>query len=102
MKRSRSLTVVLALALTCLAPQAASAAYGDLDADFGSAGRVSSLRIANPSAVEALPDRKIGIAGGVPSNYSAGRIARLLRNGALDTSFGVDGYLSIPGNATIY
>ncbi|MGH2958243.1 MAG: hypothetical protein ACRDKE_01445, partial [Solirubrobacterales bacterium] len=102
MNRSRLLTVVLALALTCLVPQVASAGYGDLDADFGSAGKIGSLRIANPSAVETLPDRKVVIAGGVPSNYAAGRIARLLRNGALDTSFGTEGYVSIPGNATIH
>jgi uncharacterized delta-60 repeat protein len=100
MNRSRLLTLVLALALTCIAPQAASAAYGDLDADFGSAGRLNGLAIANPIAVEIQSDRKIVIAGGLPSNFTAGRIARLLPNGALDKTFGASGFVDT-GNETI-
>lgn len=96
MNRSRVLTIALALLLVCLVPQSASAAYGDLDASFGVNGRVSDLRFAPPVAVEIQPDRKIVIAGSTPSKYEKGRIARLLRSGAPDKTFGTDGYVALP------
>ena len=105
MNRSRSLTILLALLLMCLAPQAASAAsaeYGSLDADFGSGGTVGDVRVANPTALVIQQDRKILIAGGSPSAPYAGVIARVNRDGTPDKSFGVDGFVSTPGGGPVY
>lgn len=99
MNRSRSLTIVLALVIMCLVPQAASAGYGDLDADFGTGGKVGDLRISNPTSLLIQQDRKILVAGGSPY---AGLIARLNRDGSLDKTFGVDGFFSIPGGGAVY
>ncbi|MBI2692391.1 MAG: delta-60 repeat domain-containing protein [Solirubrobacterales bacterium] len=104
MNRSRSLTVLLALCFVGLAPNAASAAYGDLDADFGVGGKVRGLALSEPSEIQIQPDRKILVGGRMTSNLGAysGRIARLGRSGELDNSFGTGGYVAIPGGGLLF
>jgi len=93
---------VLALALSLGTPAAALAAAGDLDAAFGSGGRLTTdFAGSGEDAVAALviqPDGKIVAAGRAATDLSAGfplgldfALARYNPDGRLDLSFGIGG-----------
>ena len=94
------------LAATLAFCAAARAADGDLDATFGSAGKVHlgpntgfSGPVANDVAVQ--PDGKIVVVGyetNATDGLESWRIARLNANGTVDTSFASDGMLDWVGN----
>ncbi|HET9188937.1 MAG TPA: hypothetical protein VFN69_00005, partial [Rudaea sp.] len=89
------------LAAALVACNTAQAADGDLDAVFGSAGKVQlgpntgfSGPVANDVAVQ--PDGKIVVVGyeiNAASGLESWRIARLNANGTVDTSFASNGML---------
>src|SRR5438094_207829 len=108
-----SLRLVLgavALSLCLAGPQTAAAADGDLDPGFGTGGKVmtdfnNSTDIANAVAVQ--PDGKYVVVGTTYTNndYTGEdfALARYHPNGALDTSFGVQGKVKtdFPGLAAV-
>lgn len=98
MDRSRSLPIILVVLVACLAPQTASAAYGDLDADFGVGGKLGDVGVSRPTAVKIQQDRKILVFGSSPSEPAKSRVVRLNRNGERDKTFGSDGFASLPAS----
>ncbi len=107
--RSRSLISVALLAVTLAFPSqvVVQAAEGDLDATFGTGGKLTIDVIPNDSgdeaaAVAALPDGRIIVAGTAISFGNPFRFAvlRLHSNGAIDTTFGVNGraLVGFPGS----
>ena len=86
---------------------AAHAAPGDLDPTFGQRGRVlTNIVLAYPYAlpytqsIRVQPDGRILVCGRFwedgPSTWFGTFIARYLRDGALDPSFGDDGIVAVP------
>jgi uncharacterized delta-60 repeat protein len=75
------------------------AAPGDFDATFGQQGMVK-LGINNvidfASTVSLQPDGKILVGGARRENVPVGWVARLDENGALDKSFGINGFVTSP------
>ncbi|MBJ7354674.1 MAG: hypothetical protein JHC98_07605 [Thermoleophilaceae bacterium] len=83
-------------------PAQASAAWGNLDADFGVGGKLTLPGLSDPVALRVLPDGKILVATSPAAARGGGRIARLTPEGALDPSFGVGGVLTPPGAGSIH
>jgi uncharacterized delta-60 repeat protein len=99
MSTRRFVPAALGFVLVVLMGDPAAAASGVLDPSFGVGGRVEVL-IARSSAAEALalmPDGRIVTAGWAQNSvYDAGfAAARLLPDGALDTSFSGDGMIRV-------
>jgi uncharacterized delta-60 repeat protein len=87
---------LLLIVLLALAPTASSAAPGDLDPSFGSAGKVVTDfggTYGGASAVAVQPDGKIVVAGNTGNLYEARSfaVARYNPDGSLDDSFSGDG-----------
>ena len=93
-----------------LGAQPAASAPGDLDATFGSDGRVQTVfdRPASPSAVAADREGRVIAAGGAVTEearvFRAFALARYNADGSLDQSFGSNGQVTTsfgPGEARI-
>ena len=73
---------------------------GALDNSFGSGGKVAGLfdrNIGSARAVTLLPDGRMLLAGGIYNDFAA---AQLTPSGALDTSFGQGGRVTVAVSAT--
>ena len=94
--RWKSRTIFLA-ALGCMLALASSAlaADGDLDASFGDGGIAKVGRDSEVTRIALQPDGRIIAAGQVPGGDVNTYVARLDENGALDRSFGTDGYVTL-------
>lgn len=96
----RALTIALSILAAFALPASASAAFGDLDASFGTGGKVrlDSDKPYTPIAIRVQPDGKILIGLSSYVNTSEAQIRRLLPNGAVDTSFGDQGVVKAADN----
>jgi len=84
-------TFLLALVGLMIIPTYLYAGSGDLDATFGSAGKVTTDFSSGEDAVRAVvlqPDGKIVVAGRSSGDFG---VARYNTNGTLDTTFGSGG-----------
>ncbi|MFC1597786.1 GEVED domain-containing protein, partial [Planctomycetota bacterium] len=72
-------------------------ASGELDPTFGIDGKVTTGLPGNASDLVIQPDGKIIVAGGTGDFYNDATLVRYETDGALDTTFGVDGVAIHPG-----
>jgi uncharacterized delta-60 repeat protein len=100
--RSRTiLTAAIGCALALTPP--AFAADGDLDTSFGEGGLAKIDRSSEVTRIALQPDGKVIAAGQVPGGDINTYVTRLDENGAVDTSFGTNGYVTLgpPGGMGI-